>query len=125
MTDTLAPAATATITQVMDNVQGPLPLGGYPFVSHGGPLEINASGSGFFTGGSPIIGMRVYLDGVKVGTSQVYANNAGVHMAFVPIFMALQGIAEGRHVIQIQPLDQTSTDPNDFFNVTVTEFQAP
>lgn len=127
MSGTLAPApaaaGSATITQVINNLPGPLSQNGYAFFSHGGPLVMNASGSGFLGSGNPIIGMNVFVDGVMVGTSKVYANNAGVHMAFVPIFVDLKGVGGGRHVIQLQSLNQTSTDVNDSFNVTVIEFQ--
>jgi hypothetical protein len=114
-------AGAASITSVYANSAGPLPLAGDTFTSHGGALTLNASGSGWSTNGSALIGMNVLVDGVVMGTSQVFTNEASSHKAFIPISVALPGVGSGAHVVVLQPLSGTTTDFNDFFNVTVVE----
>jgi hypothetical protein len=126
MSDTLAPVAgrTVTITQVMTNAQGPLPLRGNSFRSDGGTLILTASGSGFTNNAGLILGMNVLVDGATVGTCKAYANQAGIHLPFIPIAVALQDVGHGNHVIEVQALGGTLTDSNDFFNVTISEFHS-
>lgn len=125
MSDTLAPVAgrTVTITQVLTNAQGPMPLRGNSFRSDGGTLILTASGSGYVDNAGLILGMNVLVDGAVVGTCKGYANQAGVHMPFVPIAVELR-VRHGNHVIEVKPLSNTRTDNNDFFNVTISEFHS-
>lgn len=126
MSDTLAPVAgrTVTITQAMTNAQGPMPLRGNSFRSEGGTLILSASGSGFSNNGGAIIGMNVLVDGAVVGTCKAYANQQRIHLPFIPIAVELRELKHGNHVIEVQPLGGTLTDPNDFFNVTISEFHS-
>jgi hypothetical protein len=113
--------SSVSITGVYVNAAGALPLAGDTFTSHGGTLTLNASGSAWSTSAGALIGMNVLVDGVVVGTSQVYTNEAQSHKALIPISVALPGVGAGAHVVVIQPLSGTTTDFNDFFNVTVVE----
>lgn len=114
-------AGSANVTPVYTNAAGPLPLSGDTFTSHGGVLTLNASGSGWSGKGSSLIGMKVLVDGNAVGTAQVFTNEANSHKAFIPISVSLPGVGAGTHVVVLQPLPGTTTDHNDFFNVTVVE----
>jgi hypothetical protein len=114
-------AGSANITPVYANAVGPLPLSGDTFTSNGGVLTLNASGSGWSSAASAVIGMNVLVDGTVVGTSQVFTNEASSHKAFIPISVPLPGVGAGSHVVALQPLSGTTTDHNDFFNITVVE----
>jgi hypothetical protein len=109
------------------------------FTSKGGTLVITASGSGFRGTGSSLkegyIGMDVLLDGLLVGTAQVYTNERNSHKAFVPALDVVSGVPAGEHTIRLEEYRSsvcntpnettfsvcTDTDLNDNFQVLVTE----
>jgi hypothetical protein len=107
-------------TQVMDQSNGTLPLTSAPFSSGGGTLIIIFSGSGF-AGGASVIGMSLQIDGTTVGTVRSFTNELNSHKAFTTNILVRSGIAAGNHTIRLVALTGTSTDVNDFFNVTVLE----
>jgi hypothetical protein len=104
---------------------GPLPLEGTYNKRRGGTLIISAAGSGYSAAGEQTIGMKVLVNGQPLpgGTAQVYTNEKDSHKAFVPTFEVVTGLPAGQQVnIELQPLDNnTKTDDNDFFRVTVEE----
>jgi hypothetical protein len=106
-------------TQVMSQRQGPLPINA-SFASGGGTLVVIFSGSGWSaTGGN--IGMNLQIDGVNVSSTRSYANEPGSHKAFTTNILVQANIAAGNHSIDLVALPGTSTDANDWFNVTVLE----
>jgi hypothetical protein len=99
---------------------------GFPFTgtytSKGGTLIISAAGSGWSDTKDQLIGMNVYVDNNKVGTAQVWTNEAASHKAFVPVFAVVNNVSKGPHTIKLEPLNSaTNTDQNDYFRVTVEE----
>ena len=106
--------------EVIDD-HGPLPLEGTYNKRAGGTLLISAAGSGWSSDKDQRIGMKVYVDNNKVGTAQVWTNEAASHKAFVPVFAVVNNVSKGKHTIKLEPLDGTKTDQNDFFRVTVEE----
>ena len=100
---------------------GPLPLDGTYYKHGGGTLLISAAGSGWSSDKDQLIGMNVYVDNRKVGTAQVWTNEAASHKAFVPVFAVVNNVSKGKHTIKLEPLGGTKTDQNDFFRVTVEE----
>jgi hypothetical protein len=107
------------VTQVLNQVQGGLPKGGN-FTSGGGILVILFSGSGF-AGGAMVIGMTLQIDGVNRAFARSFTNEPSSHKAFTTNFLVQPGIAAGNHTINLVALAGTSTDFNDWFNVTVLE----
>src|SRR5215216_6949261 len=100
---------------------GPLPLEG-KYTSKGGRLIISAAGSGWSSTKDQLIGMDVFVNGNKVGTAQVWTNEADSHKAFVPAFEVVNKVPKGPVKIELKPLNpDTKTDQNDFFRVTVEE----
>ena len=114
---TPAPQRRPIVTQVLNDHAGPLPLTGATFTSFGGTLTLSVSGSGYSTGGT--LGMNVVLDGNQVGAVNGYTNEQGSHKALPPNFIVTSA-APGRHTIQLTSQGM-STDPNDYFSVTVLE----
>ncbi len=108
--------------EVIDKA-GPLPLEGTYNKRRGGTLIISAAGSGYSSAGEQKIGMKVLVNGKEVGIAQVYTNEKLSHKAFVPAFEVVNLVPAGKQVnIELQPLDNnTKTDENDFFRVTVEE----
>jgi hypothetical protein len=88
----------------------------------GGTLLISAAGSGWSSNKDQLIGMKVYVDNNRVGTAQVWTNEAASHKAFVPVFAVVNNVSKGQHTIKLTPLNAaTNTDQNDYFRVTVEE----
>ena len=106
--------------EVIDT-NGALPKEGTYNKRRGGTLIISAAGSGWSSNNDQLIGMNVYVDNNKVGTAQVWTNEAASHKAFVPVFAVVNNVSKGPHTIKLEPLGGTKTDQNDFFRVTVEE----
>jgi hypothetical protein len=121
-----------TITQVLDNVPGPLPLGGGDsgansgsFMSNGGQLVVVASGSAWTNkAGGDHLSLIVELDGVKLGALEVYTNESVSHKAMPTRAYVGTALPAGSHTISLVP-DTTTTsilsDSNDLFSVSVIE----
>jgi hypothetical protein len=106
-------------TNVMNQVQGPLPRSAN-FTSGGGTLVIIFSGSGFAPTATNI-GMMLQLDGSTVAPTRSFTNEPGSHKAFTTNVVVLPNIPGANHLINLIALPNTSTDGNDWFNVTVLE----
>lgn len=103
------------------NSVGPLPLNSATFTTYGGTLRIQYSGSGYSPVANRLIGMTVKLDGTAFDQTGIYANNGGMHLAFVSKEWVLTGIPAGNHTLTLEPMAGTATDGGDIFNATVTE----
>jgi hypothetical protein len=102
------------------NTQAPLPIN-VNFNSNGGSLILFVSGSGFSTAGSQAIGVQVLIDGIFRNIAQVFTNEANSHKAFTANAMWVTGVPGGVHTLTLDPMPNTITDFNDFFNVTIIE----
>lgn len=113
----------ANVTQPIANWQGPLPIDGDAFTPQGnGTFFLFASGSGWTPNGGSLIGMNVYVNENWVATSQVWTNQASSHAAFVPVCVPLTGLQQGQPAtVRLEAFDGTTTDLNDYLNVTVVE----
>ncbi len=114
----VASFATTTVTNFPD-VNGPLPAG-FAFTSHGGRLLITAIGSGTPSAAGSLIGMIVQLDGVTIGTNQIYANNA-IHMPFEAKTAVRNPVSAGSHTLSLSALPGTTTGSLDLYSATVQE----
>jgi hypothetical protein len=109
-------------TSMVINSTGPLPITSGSFTTGGGTLMLTYSGSGYLAAlPQKLIGMTVKIDGVFVDNTGIFANQAGMHLAFVSKSWILTGIAAGIHTIELSGLNGVTTDFNDIFNVSVTE----
>jgi hypothetical protein len=107
--------------EVIDT-NGALPKEGTYNKRRGGTLIISAAGSGWSSNKDQLIGMKVFVDNNRVGTAQVWTNEATSHKAFVPVFAVVNNVSKGKHTIKLEPLNAaTNTDQNDYFRVTVEE----
>ncbi len=102
------------------STQGALPIN-VNFNSNGGSLILFVSGSGFSIAGSQAIGVQVLIDGIFRNIAQVFTNEANSHKAFTANAMWVTGVPGGVHLLTLDPMPNTSTDFNDFFNVTIIE----
>ncbi len=66
-----------------------------------------------------MIGINVLLDGQSIGSSTVWTNEASSHKALVPVFIPTTLDYEN-HTLTLEVLNNnTNTDLNDNFNVTL------
>lgn len=107
-------------TQVMNQRQGPLPIT-VPFASGGGTLVIIFSGSGYGLNSIGNIGMGLQIDGGTVATTRSFTNEQNSHKAFTTNILVQGNVAAGNHTIGLFVLTNTTTDGNDWFNITVLE----
>jgi hypothetical protein len=108
-------------TQLINSL-GPLPITSAGFNTSGGTLMLFYSGSGYSNLAGRMIGMIVRLDGNIIDQTGIYANAAFTHLAFVPKQWVVTDIAAGSHTISLEVMNvNTLTDPNDIFEVMVTE----
>jgi len=113
------------ITSPMWNATTPVNFGGSlpstnQFTAHGGTLVFSVSGSGYCTVAGTV-GMNILVDGVSMGTCEIYANVVNVHIAFVPKTLVRTGVSAGTHSIALQPLAGTLSN-FDNYCVTLLEF---
>jgi len=107
-------------TEVLNQI-GPLPVTSGSFSTSGGTLLVYFSGSGY-TNVVGKIGMDLNIDGVFVERIGIYANNTGMHLAFVARQVVLTGIPPGPHTITLSPMDtETLSDSQDLYYVTILE----
>jgi hypothetical protein len=94
----------------------------FPFESHGGPVLVFLSGSGWRTSiqGPGAITVGGLIDGSEVVRASVFTNETVSHKALVPE-MNFVNIPGGSHQLTIQ-LTFGTVDANDVFKVTVIEF---
>jgi hypothetical protein len=102
-----------------------LPQSGH-FNSGGGSFLLFVSGSGFSSTGAEMIGVDVFLDFVPLGSVLVFTNESFSHKAFTANAIVVRGFPAGAHTVTLSAHtgssgNPTSTDFNDFFNVTILE----
>jgi hypothetical protein len=111
----------ARASVAMANVAGPLPKSG-SFQSAGGQLLLTVTASAYkppeMTG---TLTISVQLDGSALGELKVYTNEPFSHKAF-PGRSFLATAAAGAHTVTLTAGAVTTSDVNDYFNVTVLEF---
>jgi hypothetical protein len=108
------------VSQVFETRQGPLPREGN-FTANGGTMLFIVAGSGFSTVAGRQIGMSVVVNGTNIGNARCFTNEASSHKTFSSVAMIASNVAAGQATVRLEALAGTSTDGNDFFNVTVIE----
>jgi hypothetical protein len=103
-------------------VPGPLPKSGTMTKSSASSkLLFQASGSAFNAGGATMI-VDVRVNGLTVGQLRAYSNEGSSHKTLVSNSMVVTGLAAGNHSVSLVAAAGTSTDLNDYFDVTAIEF---
>ena len=104
--------------QVAESVQGGLPKQ-FNFNTNGGLVILFVSGSGW-NPSSGLIGMSIKVDGSEKAKARGFSNEVNSHKTFVPVQLVV-ALAAGQHTVRLDALAGTSSDGNDFFNVTGIE----
>ena len=105
--------------QVLVSQKGPLPIS-VAFNSPGdltAVLEVN--GSVWTTTANQMIGIQVQLDGVNLGTANIFSNGASTHRAVVPAYFKAQLQYGVPHKLVLSAPPGTITDFNDFFTAVI------
>jgi len=112
------------VTQLFDNVVGPLPVTTSSFTTSGGNLYISASGGGYVNCAQPAqdIGFNVQIDGVTKGTIRHYAGTACDPRIAGTGSLLITGVAAGNHTITYTVFGaQTNTGGQSYFYGTLIE----
>jgi hypothetical protein len=118
--------AKTTVTLVLDNMPGPLPIPAttattpISFTTAGGQVMILISASSYGPAGTTM-DFVVQIDGAPVGHLQEYTNEGGSHKAF-PTRILKPTLAAGAHNVQLLTSGTIQSDANDHFSMTVIEF---
>jgi len=84
-----------------------------------GPALVMLAGSVWTNQASSRIGVTVSVDGTALGSAWIYANQASVHMAVVPVVLPYT-FKSGAHEISLKALSgATLSDQNDSYTVTI------
>jgi len=95
------------------------------FTSNGGPLLIQFHGSAWSPQKSSGIGANLLLDGAVIATAQAFTNEANSHKALVLVNVFTCSVRAGTHTFTVEAAlsPDTKIDQNDFFTITVIEYQ--
>jgi hypothetical protein len=104
---------------LIHQVQGPLPHSVTFSAPSDGPACFVLSGSVWARVADQMIGITLELDGVAIGTAQIFSNGTATHRAVVPSYIPVT-LTYGKHTISVLPLNAaTVNDVNDWFNVVL------
>ncbi len=106
--------------QVLAAKPGPMPVHSAQFDTSGGTLMVFISATGYCASGQQI-GCNVLLDDAPKGHLKSYSNEVLSHKAFASAALVFPGLAAGAHKISLTPWNNTLSDPNDFYDITVLE----
>ncbi|WP_189887606.1 hypothetical protein [Streptomyces xantholiticus] len=95
------------------------------FSSRGGYLLVCASATGCSISPQAMTGMNLSIDGTRYGTIEIFANNNGWHLAFVPADFLIDRIPPGQHTLVATPAAGTTIDNNDAYAISIFEVMAP
>jgi hypothetical protein len=104
---------------LLNQAAGPLPVSNTFQAMSDAPVVLEVSGSVWSQSTNTIIGIKINIDGVSVGTAQVFSNGNATHRTVVPAYIQLE-LTPGQHTIQL--VNETSTtvsDFNDFYSAVI------
>lgn len=113
---------------VLIDQRGPLPITKNIQIENTGPVMLFVSGSVWTQSKESSIGFEVLVDGKKVGQAAIYSNQPLTHRSVVPVYLPAflnkpwtgnPPTTPPTYAITLQPLDGTSSDRNDHFQVTL------
>ena len=106
-------------TIIASNIAGPLPIAVTFQAPLDGPATFQFSGTAWSTTANVLIGVQVLLDGVVIGTAQLYSNSTSEHKT-LPTQVMDAVLQSGQHKIVFQALNaNTITDGNDNFSLAL------
>lgn len=104
---------------VLINQVGPLPITTTFTAPADGPVSFFLSGSGWTATAGSGVWIGLELDGVAVAKAGIFANDAAMHLAVVPVYAAAN-LTSGQHTLTLVPGNSTTvTDVNDYFHVSL------
>ena len=104
---------------ILNQAKGPLPIQTSFKAPSDGPTCLVLSGSVWSARANQMIGIQLQLDGKVIGSAEIFSNGASTHRAVVPSYMPVT-LAFGQHTLSLVALNSaTTSDFNDFFNVTL------
>lgn len=108
------------IQVILNQKPGPLPLTATFNSLSDAPSTLIVSGSVWSIAVNQTIGISIQLDGVQVGTAQLFSNTGSTHRAVVPAYIPIK-LQQGQHklTLALMPNTQTTSDLNDYFTAVI------
>ncbi len=103
--------------QPIISAPGPLPLTATFTPTATGPLVFVVTGTAWLANAPGSIGIEVFLNGVLIGSANVFANQGSVHMTLPTIFANGTITSNQAQKIAVVAVGATVTDYNDHFSV--------
>ena len=105
--------------QVILAQAGPLPISATFNAPGDEPMYLEINGSVWAQAVNVMTGIVIQLDGVQVGTAQVFSNGNATHRAVVPAYIGVK-LAQGSHKLTLSALSGgTVSDYNDFYTAVI------
>lgn len=105
--------------QVVVSQQGPLPIKVSFEALSDAPAYLEVNGSVWSATPDTVIGIGVELDGLEIGTAQIFSNGASTHRVVVPAYIAIQ-LGEGEHTLTLfANTVSTTSDTNDAYTAVI------
>ena len=101
------------------NQSGPIPISANFLPPTDAPATIYVAGSVWSQQTNVMIGITITLDGVIIGTAQIFSNGNATHRAVVPVLIPVQ-LTFGNHTLSLSGMtSETVSDSNDFFTAVL------
>jgi hypothetical protein len=109
-----------SIQVILNQQVGPLPVSATFSALSDAPSTLIVSGSVWSVAANQSIGIAIQLDGVQVGTAQIFSNGGSTHRAVVPSYIPIK-LQQGNHTLTLAllPNSQTTSDFNDYFTAVI------
>ena len=105
--------------QIIVSQSGPLPIDVTFSAVSDAPMVMEVSGSVWSSVAALMVGIGIALDGSPLGSAQIFANAASMHLAVVPAYFRVQ-LKQGPHTLHLSRMTGESMgDQNDFYNVVL------
>jgi len=106
--------------QLLISQKGPLPINAVFDAIGDNPMYLEVNGSVWTPTANKMIGIQIALNGVVVGTANIFSNAPATHRAVVPAYIKVK-LKQGPHAItlSVTPGTTTVSDFNDFYTAVI------
>lgn len=107
------------IQVIVSHHAGPLPIEVAFQAPSDLPMYLEVNGSVWSGNTNVMTGISVMLDGVLLGSAQIYSNASSTHRTVVPAYFPIQ-LNEGNHTLSLHALNtETVSDVNDSYTAVI------
>jgi hypothetical protein len=105
--------------QLLISQKGPLPINAVFDAVGDTPMYLEVNGSVWTPTANKMIGIQIALNGVVIGTANIFSNAGSTHRAVVPAYIPIK-LKQGPHAITLTAAPgATVSDFNDFYTAVI------